>query len=280
MISTRTMLKIVGLLAASLILSACAGFSPTAWPTSTPELPTPTITATINWFPATSTRTPLPTQGATPTPATLPGLGAMLFSDNFTQADLWIAFTSNAGNSIIGNNRLTLTLSEGTDLVTITSLRKEPQLSDFYAQISAHLSLCRGKDQYSLLFRVTSAADFYRYSLACTGEVRLERVVSGKPFVIRDWAPSPDAPLGAPGEVKLSVWAAGRDLRFFLNNHFQFNVSDHILTQGGLGVYIRSESGNPMSISFSNLSVYAVAPGVNTPAPQDIPVITPTPPGP
>ncbi|HCM96370.1 MAG: hypothetical protein A2X25_06785 [Chloroflexi bacterium GWB2_49_20] len=280
MISINTLLKFVSLIAASLILSACAETSPTALPTSTPELPTPIPTATISWFPATNTRTPLPTQGATPTPAVLPGLGALLFSDNFSRADLWTATTSNAGNSIISNNRLTLTLAEGTDLVTITSLRMETALTDFYAVIDAQLSLCRGRDQFSLLFRVLSEADFYRFSVACSGEVRLERVVSGKPFVIRDWAPSPDAPLGAPGEVKLSVWADGRDLRFFLNDHFQFNVSDHILTQGGLGVYIHSDAGNPMSISFSNLAVSAVEPGLNTPTPQIVTPISTTPPGP
>ncbi|MFH2040541.1 MAG: hypothetical protein ABIJ65_14005, partial [Chloroflexota bacterium] len=161
-------------------------------------------------------------------------------------------------NSIVSNNQLTLTLSEGTDMQTITSLRMQPVVSDFYAEINTQLSLCRGKDQFSLLFRVTSAADFYRYSVSCSGEVRLERVVSGKPFVIRDWTPSPDAPLGAPGEIKMSVWAFGRDLRFFLDDQFQFNINDQFFSQGGLGVSIRSDSGNPMSVSFSKLIVHAV----------------------
>src|SRR5665648_296245 len=186
MISTRNILKIFGLLAASQILIACAGLYPTAIPTSTLELPTPTETATINWFPATNTPTPLPLQASTPTPGVVPGVGSLLFRDIFTDASLWTSTTSIAGNSIVSNNHLTLTLAEGTDMATITSLRMQTQVSDFYAEINAQLSLCRGRDQMSLLFRVTSAADFYRYSVSCSGEVRLERVVSGKPFVIRD----------------------------------------------------------------------------------------------
>jgi hypothetical protein len=266
------------LLMASLILSSCSGFnqSPASTITSTANLPSPTETATINWFPATSTRTPFPTRAANPTREILPGLGALIFFDNFNQADLWNLSVSKAGSSIIDNNLLTLTLSEGTDLLTIISLRKEPVLGDFYAEITAHLSLCRGRDQYSLLFRLISALDFYRYSAACTGEVRLERVVAGKPFVIIDWTPSPDAPTGAPGEVKMGVWAAGRDLRFFLNDHFIFNVSDYTFAQGGLGFSIRSDLQNPMTASFSNLSVYALLPGTSTPSPADILAATPT----
>lgn len=266
MILLRSILKFGALLAAGLMLAACAGLEATEIPTSTPEPATPTVTVTINWFPATNTRTPLPAQGSTPTPGLVPALGALLFRDNFTEASLWTATTSVSGNSIVSNNRLTLTLAEGTDLVTISSLRMQPQVSDFYMQVNAQLSLCRGGDQISLLFRVTSVADFYRYSVNCNGEVRLERVVSGKPFVIRDWAPSPDAPRGAPAEVQISVWASGRDLRFFLDDHFQFTVNDQYFSQGGLGLSIRSEAGNPMSISFTDLSVHGVLAAAGTPA--------------
>jgi len=274
MIFGQNLLRFGALLAASLALFACSTVSPTATPTATLELPTSTITPTIQWFPATNTRTPFPVQQATPTLGVVPDLGALLFSDIFTDAGKWISSTSTLGSSIVSNNRLTLTLAEGTDLVTISSLRLQPQISDFYAAINASLSLCRGLDQMSLLFRVTSAADFYRFSVNCSGQVRLERVVSGKPFVIRDWAPSPDAPLGAPGEVRMSVYAAGRDLRFYLNDHFQFTVNDQYFSQGGLGVSIRSEAGNPMTISFRELGVYAVPSSGSTPSPLN------TPPGP
>lgn len=265
MIFNRKFLITFALMIAGLVLAACAGTVPTASSTPTLELPTSTITPTIQWFPATNTRTPFPDQGSTPTPGVVPKLGALIFRDIFSDAAQWTATTSNAGNSIVSNNRLTLTLAEGTDLVTISSLRMQPLVSDFYAVINAQLSLCRGRDQISLLFRVTSAADFYRYSVNCSGEVRLERVVSGKPFVIRDWAPSPDAPLGAPGEVRMSVYAAGRDLRFYLGDNFQFTVNDQFFLQGGLGLSIRSEAGNPMTISFSELTVNAVPSAASTP---------------
>lgn len=276
MIPAKNPRRLSLLLAVSVILSACSGFAPAATSTPTIELPTLTPTATINWFPATATLTPFPTQPSTPTPETIPGLGALIFTDNFSQPDLWNPSPSNTGNSIINNGLLTLTIPDGLAVGAVTTLRNAPILSDFYVQITARLGLCRGKDQYNLLFRVNSPADFYRFTLTCDGEMRLERVVSGKPFVIKDWTHSPDAPLGAPGEVKISVFAAGQDLRFFLNDHFQFNISDHILSQGGLGVSIRSDSGNSMTVSFSKLSVYAVASLTNTPLFISLPTSTPT----
>lgn len=250
----------------AVLLSACAGSPPTPTATTTLEPPTPTATPTINWFPATATNTPLPSQPSTPTPEVIPGLGALIFLDDFNQPDLWSPSPYNTGNSIFNNNRLTLTIPDGNEAGSVTILRNLPVLNDFYAQVQVQLSLCRGKDQYSFLFRVFSPTDFYRYSLTCIGEARLERVVSGKPFVIRDWAMSPEAPLGAPGEVKISVYATGQDLRFFLNDHFQFSVDDHILNQGGFGFSIRSMSGDPLTVIISKLVVNEVAAKTGTPA--------------
>lgn len=276
MISCHRSTGVFILLAISLGVSACAGLSPAATITPPLELPTLTSTATINWFPATATLTPLPTQAATPTPETIPGLGELIFSDDFTQPDLWSLMPFNTGNSIISHGLLTLTIPEGTAAGSVATLRNAPVLTDFYMEITAQLGLCRGNDQYNILFRVYSPSDFYRFSLTCHGDLRLERVVSGKPFVIKDWTPSPDAPPGAPGEVKISIFAVGQELRFFLNDRFQFGVNDHILTQGGVGVSIRSETGNAETVSFSKLSVHAVAALTNTPSFQIANTATPT----
>ena len=260
----------------AIIMSACAGSPPTPTATATLEQPTPSATATINWFPATATLTPFPTQPATPTPEVIPGLGALIFMDDFSQPELWSPNPYNTGNSIISNNLLTLTIPEGSTAGSVTILRNLPVISDFYARVQVQLGLCRGKDQFSFLFRVFSPSDFYRFSLTCVGELRLERVVSGKPFVIRDWTVSPEAPLGAPGEVKISVYAAGQDLKVFLNDHFQFSVDDHILNQGGFGFSIRSLSGDPMTVIFSKMIVNEVAAKTGTPAKPTSASPTPT----
>ncbi len=247
------------LLSTLLGLTACSGLLPPAVVTTTP---TPTLlilteTPTVVWFPPTETLTPLPTQAVIPTPEGRPGLGEVLFSDNFDQPELWNTAVSNTANAIIERNRLTLAVSKPG--ITILSLRKEPWLGDFYAEMSADLSLCRAKDQYGLLLRVLSNGDYYRYVINCSGQVRLERVRSGQPYPLQDWLLSGDAPPGAPAEVKIGVWAVGAEMRFFLNDRHQFTVRDPLFKQGTLGVFVKSEGASPLTVSFSELIVYAVS---------------------
>ena len=118
-----------------------------------------------------------------------------------------------------------------------------------------------------LLFRATSPQDFYRFSITCSGETRLERVVDGQPFVIRDWAFSPDAPLGAPGEVTLAVSVSGQDLEFFLDDRFQFSIQDGIFSEGGLGLYLRASSDSPVTVNVIRSRSISGCPG-NTQDPR------------
>jgi hypothetical protein len=121
-------------------------------------------------------------------------------------------------------------------------------------------SLCKGEDEYGLLLRVTPALDFYRYSLTCNGQVRLDKYVNGRASSPQPLTPSGDVPLGAPSVTRLGVWAKGREMRFYLNDHYQFTVSDPTLTSGGLGVFARSAGENALTVSFSNLTVHQVTP--------------------
>ncbi|MDI6768559.1 MAG: hypothetical protein QMD04_02660 [Anaerolineales bacterium] len=248
---------IASLLAA---LTACSGLLPAPLPPS-PTAPWPTLTATftptIAWFPPTATNTPLPMQIVIATPEERPGLGEVLFSDHFDAPELWDTAVSNTASAIVERNRLTLAISKpGT---AILSLRQEPLLRDFYAEMTASLSLCRGRDQYGLLVRVQAGGDYYRYAVNCNGQARLERVRSGQPYPLQDWLLSGDAPPGAPGDVKMGVWAVGSEMRFFLNDRHQFTVHDPLFKQGTLGVFVKSEGASPLTVSFLELIVYAVS---------------------
>jgi hypothetical protein len=255
------------LLSALLGLAACSGLFPPAVITTTPTpyLPTPTETPTIVWFPPTETSTPSPTQIVVPTPEGPPGLGEILFTDNFDQPEFWNTAVSNTASAIIDSNRLTLAVKGSR--MAVFSLRREPSLGNFYAEITATLSLCRGKDQYGMLARVSSSNDYYRYAVNCNGQVRAERVRGGQPYPLQDWLLSGDAPPGAPGEVKISVWAVGAEMRFFLNDRYQFTIRDPLFRQGALGVYVKSEGADPLTISFSKLVVYAISNLSPTPTP-------------
>ncbi len=235
--------------------------------TPTPVIPTetPPPTATINWFPPSATPTPRADSTPLPTAEMRPGLGGILLEDDFSDPELWTLAVSNQGSAIIENNRLTLSVQGGANML---SLRDDLALANYYAEITARPSLCRGADNYGLLIRADSAS-YYRFALACDGTIRAERILNGNRLPLQAPLPSADAPPGAPGEVRIGVWAVGREMRLFLNGRFQFSISEPSLPGGSIGVFVRSAGNTAAVVSFSDLSIRSVK--------YVLPTITPSP---
>jgi hypothetical protein len=251
--------RILALLVAggSMVLVNCSGTIP--MPTGTP-MPAVTDTAspTIVWFPSTDTPEFLPTQSAKPTEEYRPGLGNLIFTDSFDNPGLWNTSSSEQASATLTRNRLVLSVSEPGPL-SILSLRTQPDVGDFYAEAMVDISLCDSKDQYGMVFRASSSADYYRFTINCLGQLRLERVRGGEVYPLNDWISSGDAPTGAPAQIKIGVWAAGRELRVFLNDHYQFSQPDPVFSNGTIGFYIYANGQTPVTVSFSDLSVYSVS---------------------
>lgn len=237
--------------------------------TATP-LPTdtPLPTETIVWFPASATPTLLTFPTFTDTPEMNPGIGRVLLKDDFDEDSPWDTAASNNGSAAISNNRLSLAVQPGYYL---SSMRRELPLADFYAEITARPSLCRGEDNYGIIVRATGSY-FYRFVLTCNGQIRAERISGGTRLGISETVPSGDAPR-PPGEVRIGIWAAGSEMRLFLNGRFQFSVTEPTFAIGAFGVYARSVSEEPVSITFSDFEAYEVS----YIPPTRTPIVTPTP---
>ena len=227
----------------------------TPTPTGTPS-PTETPTPTVVWFPPTETPTPFTFHEPSPTPEMRPGIGDLLLEDDFSDPAPWLLGQSSKGTVALGGGELTLAIVQPR--AYLFSTRTEPTFDDFYAEITASPSLCAGQDEYGMLFRVGSPGDFYRFSLSCDGQVRLDRVTGGTAGSPQPWLRSASVPAGAPGISRLGVWAVGPELHFFVNDAFQFAVHDRYLARGLIGVFARSAGENAVTVSFSELRVYRV----------------------
>jgi len=234
------------------LLNACTGLVPSHG-TATPPLPgmTDIPTGTIVWFPPSVTPTDTSIVVSTPTPEQRPGVGGIISTDIFDSPAHWNTSISAQGSAILNRNRLTLAVQPG---IYIVSFNQGLVIDDFYAEVTARTSLCKGMDEYGFLVRAT-AVTYYRYALACNGTVRLERVSVNERHPLYPPTPSGDAPPGAPSEVRLGVWAVGPEMRFFLNGRYQFTVNDTNLTSGTLGVFARSSGEYAVTVSFSDLVV-------------------------
>lgn len=236
-------------------LGACTPAPATAVLSEATVTPTQTVTptATIIWFPPTSTPTIFPTSVVTPTQDYRPNLGEILLSDDFSDPDSWLLGKTSSGGAALGKNELTIVVTDPGAYVY--SVRQNPVLSDFYAEITASPTLCRAQDEYGILIRMASPGDFYRFSLSCDGQVRLDRVVGGSASSPQPWTLSGSVPPGAPSSSRLAVWAVGREMRFFINDQYQFTVSDPLLPSGNLGVFARSGGEMDVTVSFTDLLV-------------------------
>ncbi|RME08702.1 MAG: hypothetical protein D6803_00540, partial [Anaerolineae bacterium] len=161
-------------------LTACL---PLATATAPPPSPTPTAsptaTATPVWFPPTATPTPLALSTPSPTPEWLTGIGELIWQDDFSETGGWALLETATNTIAINDNHLTLALAQPKGyLYTVDS---SAIFGNFYAEITAETTLCSGGDQFGLLIRFQSPANFYRYGISCDGQVRLDRVLSGAP---------------------------------------------------------------------------------------------------
>jgi hypothetical protein len=225
-------------------------------PTDTQSPPTTTVTPTIIWFPPTVTPTPFPTPVITPTVDMRPDLGRILFEDDFSDPKSWSLSQSQAGSVALGKNELTIAIGEMN--AYLFSIREEPIFTDFYLEITAEPSLCRNLDEYGVLFRVSPNIDYYRFSLSCNGQVRLDRVSQGQASSPQPWMLSGSVPPGAPSSSRLGISAIGSEMSFFVNDHYQFSVHDPLLASGGVGVFARSANKMAVTVNFSNLAIYEI----------------------
>lgn len=256
--------------------SACnpgdgAALTPSLSPTSAPS---PTPTATIDWFPATATPTPRPTEIILPTPTPNLLLGSELLRDDFTDTDQWSTFRTTTGTAAFGKERFTLAVSAPKGY--LVSLRQTPELDDFYLEITASTSLCRETDSYGLFLRSGGEGYGYRWVITCDGRTRLERVQDFYASLVVDWVGSPYITPGSPANLRLGVWMAGPEMRFFVEGVEIFQAREPFYTGGMVGVFARASGDTPVTVSFSDMVVF----GIDTaalPTRTPFPLASPTP---
>lgn len=262
----------IRLSALALILFLLAGCAPERLidPTETITV-TPIPSPTIIWFPPTNTLTPIPAFVAPPTLNPLPGMGAVIFRDDFSDASDWSLANSSANTIIIERNRLTLAANNSP--MSLFTLRNT-SLTNFHAEVKVNVNRCEGNDSFGMLFRNQGQYESYRVALDCSGQVRLDRL-HGSTYPLQNWLPSGDAPLGAPAEVLLGVWVSGREIRITLNGNYQFSAFDTVFSGGTIGFFVDAKSAAGMNISFSDLVVRDVS--YLSPTPTFTPSSTPKP---
>ncbi len=239
-------------------LAACLSVTTPSPEPTTSQTITPIASPTVEWFPPTPTQGITPTVEVAPTPEIMAELGDVIFEDDFISGDGWTVPQSDRGEINIANGEINIIINEPGSFF-IGTLEK-PDLHDFYAEISASPILCSPRDEYGFLFRVLGRNQYYRFSLNCAGQVRLDRISGETGAILYPWTRSASVPVGAPSISKIAVLAVNDQIHLFINGDPQFTVTDRQLLVGSFGVFARSVGDTAVTVSFSDLIVREVLP--------------------
>lgn len=251
-------LLVVGLLLLAGCVPINAAPTPTMEEVSPSPLPTITPSPTIDWFPATPTPTRLPTPVLSPTPNLRPGIGELIYEDDFSDESKWLRYDAAIGNISITNNHMTLALNETEGL--IFGIRHTPLVTNYYTEIDVSPNFCEGSNEYGLMLRVyDEQINYYRLSLSCDGRARVTRILNRSALTIRDWEPYPFLPTTFPNSFRLGAWVKDKEIRFFFNDTLLFSIENAVIVEGAIGVFLRVREQESVSVSFSDLKVYQLS---------------------
>lgn len=237
-----------------LLLTACV-VTPAPVPVLDTATPTVTATATQVWFPPTFTPSPLPQPNFTPTPDLRPNIGELLLEDDLSDETAWPLNSSGDATVNISEGELHLSLNKGFEY--LISMRANPRANNFYAEITASASFCRGADEYGFVVRAGDDGQ-YRFALSCDGRAKVDRMLGGSLSRQAGWVQNPVIPGFAPSSVRLGVWARGSQMHFFVNDLYLFSANDTQLYAGTFGVYVHTSGEGDVSVNFSDLQIWAL----------------------
>lgn len=247
---------------------------------TTPLAAIETPTATIEWFPASSTPTDTPVPAATATPIALEGLGVVVVNNALDEPADWSNLTG--PDSGVPNQ---LVLMDGTLIFAINqsparfiTINQNILLTDSAISVRTMVNRCSAGDTYGILFKANTEQMTNRLALNCNGQFRVEQLREGSTLPLSEWLQSGDVPQGGPANVIITIWSAGNETRIFLNNHYQLSVFDKYYPSGSIGFFASGNGDLGMNVQFSDLLIQRVDYASPTPtaANGSKPIGTPT----
>jgi hypothetical protein len=232
--------------------------SATAVPPTPSDTPTPTETPTVG---------PSPTPTAPPLPADDPRQGLNIsmpdYLDDFSQRFKWFAgYSDNTVELSFENGSLRATdkLADGF-VIWSTSDRTG---GDIYAEVSAHIDACAGKDAAGLALRIGGPQYDQGYSVefACDGSYRVRKFfnVETGPGLIQDWTPADAIHHGPDTTNLIGFLAHGPRLAIFANGEMigQWDDADYVF--GTFGLYANSIETPGLTVIFDDFALWYILP--------------------
>jgi len=252
---------VAGTLAAASAQPATARFpSLTPPPSATPIL-TPTATPTETPTPGAS-----PTVTLAPLPAGDPRTGLDLaqpdYSDAFDNDLTWIGPSFEGATNEVDAGRLHSVDRRADAFIWWSTTSPELDSANLYAEVTAVIEACTGRDAYGLAVRVSGYGFNSGYTLefSCDGHYRFRRFLGGTVSVLSEWAPSTTIRPGPNSTNRLGFLANGPNLYAIANGQVIGQAQDFDLTAGNFGLFASAETTTDLSVYFDDFSLWTITP--------------------
>jgi hypothetical protein len=232
-----------------------------------PPSPTTLASATQSISPSeTPTETPAADAGPSPTPPPLApddprtglNLAAPEYIDNFSVAYKWVGPDDpNSATNETVSEHLTATDHKADGYIWWSTT--DQQAGDSYAEVSATVGACSGKDAAGFSVRVNGDSFDQAYALefSCEGSFRLRRFISNAaPEVLIEWTASPEITKGPNVTNRMGLLAKGSKLYVFANGKPIGQVEDTAYASGTFGLYASAVDSATLTVTFDDFAAW------------------------
>jgi hypothetical protein len=236
-----------------------AGFTRTPPPSATLILPpSPTVTP-----PATEGPSPTP-----PPPSLAPGdpragidLAHPDYRDDFSNDLTWIGPDFVGASNRIEGGRL-LAIDHGPDeFIWWSTTVPEADSGNLYAEVTANVSDCAGRDAYGIAVRVSGPAfnSGYAVEFSCDGAYRIRRFEAGSVQTLLDWTADASIHTGPNAANRMGVLARGGDLHVVANGAVIGHLSGATFDVGTFGLFASAAETTDLTVSFDDFALWFLA---------------------
>lgn len=241
--------------------------------TAAPPLPpsaTSPPSATPILTPSTPTASPVADPYPTPPPPELPAddprfginLAAPHYVDDFSSQLTWFGPNFEGAINIWDDGRMRTTDNLADYNIWWSTTIREIDAGYLYAEITAEIGECRGKDSYGFAVRVSGDQrnSGYTLEISCDGHYRMRKFVSGSVEVLIEWTPSESVNTGPNSANRIGILAKGNTLTGVVNGEVLDPVQDHDFTHGTYGLFASAIESTGVTAYFDDFTLWFINP--------------------
>ena len=132
---------------------------------------------------------------------------------------------------------------------------------DFYAEITATVHDCQGKDLYGLAARIGGSGydRGYTLELSCDGHYRMRKFLTGaSPEIMLDWTQHEAIITGSQSENRIGLLADEETLVGFVNGKQLDTVSDPSFIFGNFGLFTEAVDSSQVTAHFQDFALWYI----------------------